>query len=80
MFVIKWIYSFFRPLPLEDSLLTEKEMHVSYEPELNSIDHKRFDDILHKISIYHILGDVEYDYIKSLPVVKKVEIIRNNDK
>jgi hypothetical protein len=76
MFVIKWIYSFFTPLS-KDSILSEGEMHGSYKPEMDSIDHTKFDDILHKISRYHILGDAEYDYIKSLPIIKKVEFSRN---
>ena len=74
MFFIEWIYSFFTT---KDNSLPEKEMHGSHDKEMTSIDDKNFDDILQKISKYHILGDVDYDYIKSLPVIKKKEFIRN---
>ena len=74
MFFIKWIYSFFTT---KDNSLPEGEMHGSYEKEMTSIDNKDFEDILQKISKYHILGDVDYVYIKSLPLIKKAEFIRN---
>ena len=66
MFFIKWIYSFFIT---KDISAPEKEM--------SPIDDTHIEDILQKISKYHILGENDYDYIKSLPVIKKAEVIRN---
>jgi hypothetical protein len=74
MFFIKWIYSFFTT---KDNSLPEGEMHGSDEKEITLIDDKHFEDILQKISKYDILGENDYDYIKSLPVIKKAEFSRS---
>jgi hypothetical protein len=90
---ISWIYSFFIPvLPFNDIPLATGEMHGSVPKQESvisnktsssetkeEVDNTKIKDILHKIKEYDILGEKDYEYMKSLHIVKKAEWLRNTD-
>ena len=71
---ISWIHSFFTPV------YDRREMHGFTSSLMvestEDLENTKFTEIIYKIKKYDILGDNDYECIKSLPIVKKVEILR----